>query len=44
MLDTVILALALLLGSASTTPGPVSVGTQPPAGGTPIPQVVNSAQ
>ena len=41
MLDTIVLALALLLGSVSTTLGPVSprdVGNRPPAGGIPIPQ------
>jgi hypothetical protein len=42
MLDIIVLALALLLSSVSTTPGPVSpskgVGNRPPAGGIPIPQ------
>jgi hypothetical protein len=42
MMNTMVLALALLLGSVFTTPGPVSsgpgVGNPPPAGGIPIPQ------
>jgi hypothetical protein len=42
MLDIIVLALALLLGSGSTTPSPITstkgVGNRPPAGGIPIPQ------
>lgn len=46
MIGTIVLALTLLLGSASTTPGPVNAapGSPTPAGGIPIPQVAAGAK